>query len=406
MIGERQENQLDDQLKTIAEKCINCDLCQQECRFLQKFGKPGEIGAAYDPSREACLTMPFECSLCALCDAVCPVGIKPSQMFFEMRKASIRKDASTYGTDCVYLGYESRGTSKHLSYYALPRHCSTIYFPGCAYPAGRPRETVKLFNFLQRAVPGLGIVLDCCTKPSHDLGRIAGFNAMFGEMRSFLLQHGIRKVLVNCPNCYKIFQAYGRGLAVETVYEVMAAANLKANHVHAKAVTVHDPCVLRGKNSIQETVRELLRKSGVHLSEMKHNRDQTICCGEGGSVSCRSSELADRWVDLRLVEAAGKPMITYCSGCVNRFARRHPTTHILDLFFGSGNGSGKQAFLPGFPLTCINRIRLKNYLKRNIQAVVTRERTFSHESISRMPLLNRNRLAYFISIGLAKLLGR
>jgi len=62
---------------------------------------------------------------------------------------------------------------------------------------------------------------------------------------------------------------------------------------------------------------------------MKHNRKQTICCGEGGSVDCTSPGLANNWIDLRRAEASGKPMVTYCAGCVNQFGRYHPTTYIL-----------------------------------------------------------------------------
>lgn len=36
-------------LKTISEKCINCELCQKECAFLKKYGKPKDIADSYNP---------------------------------------------------------------------------------------------------------------------------------------------------------------------------------------------------------------------------------------------------------------------------------------------------------------------------------------------------------------------
>ena len=48
-------------------------------------------------------------------------------------------------------------------------------------------------------ITDIGIVLDCCTKPSHDLGDEEHFNAMFGEMKDYLLSQGIKTVLLACP---------------------------------------------------------------------------------------------------------------------------------------------------------------------------------------------------------------
>jgi len=62
-------------LGIILGKCINCNLCRNECAFLKKYGNPAEIAAAYDPCDPRLLKMPFECSLCGLCAAVCPVDL-------------------------------------------------------------------------------------------------------------------------------------------------------------------------------------------------------------------------------------------------------------------------------------------------------------------------------------------
>jgi heterodisulfide reductase subunit B len=70
---------------------------------------------------------------------------------------------------------------------------------------------------LKETIPGLGIVLDCCSKPSHDLGREKVFQLMFGELKDYLFENGARNVLVACPNCHKVFKDYGDGLTVKTV---------------------------------------------------------------------------------------------------------------------------------------------------------------------------------------------
>ena len=58
---------------------------------------------------------------------------------------------------------------------------------------------IRLFRVLQEMIPGLGLVLDCCTKPSQDLGDTAHFSVMFQEFLSDFLSLSIaQKVRLFC----------------------------------------------------------------------------------------------------------------------------------------------------------------------------------------------------------------
>jgi heterodisulfide reductase subunit C len=87
---ERISSSLWKELETVSQKCINCKLCQKECEFLRRYGKPKEIADSYNPGDKNHQAMPFECSLCRLCAAVCPVKINPALMFIEMRRQTVR----------------------------------------------------------------------------------------------------------------------------------------------------------------------------------------------------------------------------------------------------------------------------------------------------------------------------
>lgn len=87
---------LKEQLAIMSEECIKCKLCQKECEFLRKYGKPKDIADSYNPSDNLFQGMPFECSLCQLCAAVCPVKINPASMFFEMRRETVRRGNGDY----------------------------------------------------------------------------------------------------------------------------------------------------------------------------------------------------------------------------------------------------------------------------------------------------------------------
>ena len=130
------------------DKCIECGLCQKECSFLQKNGSPKAIAASFSLDTPG---LAFECSLCGLCANSCPpkIGLNPAALFLAMRQEAVAvgiEDFSAYNT---ILGYEKRGASRHYSYYALPKNCDTILFPGCALPGTRPGRVKSLFDHLQ-----------------------------------------------------------------------------------------------------------------------------------------------------------------------------------------------------------------------------------------------------------------
>lgn len=370
----RRGARLVDLVRTVSEKCVECGLCSKECLFLTEYGNPGAIAAGYDGRDAAGNSMPFECSLCGLCTAVCPVGADPARMFLEMRRESVRRGGGHYPEHSVILDYERRGTSRRYTWYAFPPGCDTVFFPGCTLPGTRPGRVRELYNHLKQSVPGLGIVLDCCAKPSHDLGRETSSESAFGELKAYLLEHGIRKVLVACPNCFRIFRDNGGEISTKTVYEVLAENGLPHSKSVSGLATVHDPCAVRSEESIQGAVRDLAGRTGLTVEEMRHHGKKALCCGEGGSVGFLSPEFAKNWSLKRKEEAGGRRIITYCAGCANFLGAHTPTSHILDLLFEPEATLSGTVKVSRAPLTYWNRIRLKNWFKRNIDAAVTRER--------------------------------
>ena len=389
------EKTLSEVLKVNAAECVECGLCRKECKFLQKYGSPKQIARGFDLLKEPHRAMAYACSLCGLCTAVCPKGLNPAAMFLEMRRAAVRKGPAPYPEHKRILDYERRGVSRRYSWYGLPSGCETVFFPGCTFTGTRPHTTLAFYGYLKRHVPNAGIVLDCCTKPSHDLGRQTYFKAMFNEMKGFLIENGVKRIIVACPNCHHIFKTYGEGLSVTTAYEFMASDGIPTRTQSGNTVTVHDPCVLRFEKAVQGAVRELLTKQGLQVQEMAHHHEKTICCGEGGSVGCLAPELSDHWGALRKKEVNGHRTFTYCAGCAGNLGRRMPTGHLMDLMFDPERAlKGKErVFKP--PFTYLNRLWVKHRLKKEIDGSVSREKDFtvpaSWETAHRSPPIGKRR---------------
>ena len=142
------------------------------------------------------------------------MGLNPADMFLEMRRKAVDEEAAPFPEHKTMLAYEKRGTSKRYSWYSLPENCDTVLFPGCTLTGTRPDTTMDLYEHLKKDNPCLGIVLDCCCKPSHDLGRQEFFIEMLSDMKSYLIAHGIKTIMTACPNCYKVFNQYGTPLQV------------------------------------------------------------------------------------------------------------------------------------------------------------------------------------------------
>lgn len=363
--------------KHISESCTECGACVSECRFLQQYGTPKQIAESFDSAVNEHQSMPFECSLCGLCSAVCPAGLSPDALFLDMRRSLVRLGVNDLSDYAGLLGYERRGTSRRYSWYGLPGECDTVFFPGCAFPGSRPDQTIKLFDILGRNIPNLGIVLDCCTKPSLSLGRQDYFNAMFGELKEYLLRRGVETVLVACPNCYQVFSRYAPELTVLTVYEVLAKTGLPiATGKLSGSVTIHDPCVSRFAVSVQEAARILVAGTGLSIDEMPSSGRYTVCCGEGGAVACLDSDLADGWVEKRVNDANGRMAITYCAGCLHILKKRMPTGHVIDLVLDPDEALAGRAKVSSAPFMYLNRLRLKKHFQKSVKTAVSRERTF------------------------------
>jgi Fe-S oxidoreductase len=374
--------------REIGELCSECGACRKTCSFLDQYGAPKSIATHFDFSTSASQAIAYECSLCGLCKAICPEKLDPARLFLEIRRRCVENgnlDESAYRS---ILGYEKRGASPLFSWYGLPEGCDTIFFPGCTLPGTRPGVTTDLYRQMQQIIPTVGLVLDCCAKPSHDLGRTDYFHRLFGEMRSYLIDQGIRSVLTACPNCTNIFRQYGHGLTVRTVYEILHANGSKGNAVPATgdAVTVHDPCALRNDPPTQQAVRALLVDRGYTLVEMEHRGKLTLCCGEGGMVGAVNPKRARRWADIRRKEAGDQRLVTYCAGCTGYLNRVIPTVHIADLLYRPEAALSGNLKISRAPLTYWHRLGLKRRMKQEIRPKVQRTRPamVNGSSISRL----------------------
>jgi uncharacterized membrane protein YdjX (TVP38/TMEM64 family) len=239
------------------------------------------------------------------------------------------------------------------------------------------------------------MVLDCCAKPSHDLGRDDFFKANFSAMEDFLTDHGVHTILTVCPNCHKVFSTYSQKLVTRSVYEVLAERGGIPGEKVSGCVTIHDPCVSRFETNVHRSVRSLIKDKGLEIAEMAHCREKTICCGEGGSVFPLTPGLAAKWGIIRKKEAGNNPIITYCAGCAEFLGKTVQTDHVLDLLFEPEKTMAASIKKTAPPFTYLSRMLLKRELQQSDKGEIRKKPCFARED---KPCVTRYQLGVILLI--------
>ncbi len=349
-------------IQQIADNCINCKLCVKECKFLDTYSTPGEICKQY-LSGELEGDALFKCNLCGLCESVCPKKLHITHSFLDIRKQISAATNLIQPAHKRICNYERYGHSKLFSQYTIPDGCTSVFFPGCTLVSTRSTVTHLVYKHLKDESPTTGIVLDCCHKPSHDLGHTDRFQKIINKITQTLVAKSIEEIIVGCPSCYVTFKEYAPQLKVTSVYQKLSENLPQLSQIIKETVSIHDACMTRFDADIHDSVRELVVHSGANISEVKHSKEKAICCGEGGAAAFTAPEITGNWKTIRHQETGQNRVITYCAGCSSTLGKDINTTHLLDLLFDSKSAKEKKEQNTQSPFTYLRRLQLKRQLK-------------------------------------------
>jgi len=329
---------------------------------MERHKSPGVIAASVDLATGSGAEIAFGCNLCGLCTVLCPKGLSPSAMFRELRVLAVEKGVADLSPYRGLLAYEDMGRWNLFTLFLPPQKaCNAVFFPGCALPGSRPRQTLALFRLLRQILPGLGAAVSCCFKPSLDLGLVSRFDQRYGHLKDRLRECGAREVVTACPSCHRVFADLG-DFGVKTAWEALAeAGTLEPERLSAR-VTIHDPCPLRHEQGVHQAVRRLAAAAGLSETPMQSRGEHTLCCGQGGAAHLASPETAGRFTRRRTEEAGKRLILTYCAGCADHLSSHAPTVHLLDALFPPTAGLRPRRASRVPLASYANRLRFKRWL--------------------------------------------
>ena len=317
------------------------------------------------------------CSLCGLCGEICPEDLNMADVCLEARRTMVNQKRMPPSAHDFALRDMEFSNSDHFS---MIRHqpgttsSKILFFPGCQLCASAPEDVETLYkllieNFQSEAGEGMGLALGCCGAPAEWAGQEDLFNRTQKKFFDAYQSMGSPLLLVACSSCFHIFKKYYPDLNLKSLWVYLNELDLNLPELSEKriSVSIQDPCTTRYEREIQDSVRQLIEKTGIQIEELSLNREHTECCSYGGNMWLANRDLAKKVVERRINQNS-LDYITYCAMCRDFFAKSgKETLHLLDLLFHSESLTERKVrAMPDFSFRHENRARLKNKLLKTL----------------------------------------
>lgn len=307
------------------ERCLQCScrVCVDECDFLsQSCNSPMELARLVNGEVGAHLSMVYSCAMCGLCARVCPESLSTGSLLLQARRAAVAQGLAPLAAhDDLLAAFRDAVRPRSTLLMSEPGRGKTrrLFFPGCFWPAASPALVGSAYDLLRGALPGLGVLMQCCGEPLLMLGMEDEFARHIQSLADMIEESGAEEVLAACPGCSSVLREHLPGIEATTAWEVLARVWTPASRRDGVEVTVQDSCRSRDHAGLQQAVRRLVEATGATVREVEFAGRTTRCCGRGGGVEAVDQALARRMTARRIGESAA-PWVTACAGCRHTLA--------------------------------------------------------------------------------------
>jgi uncharacterized membrane protein YdjX (TVP38/TMEM64 family)/Fe-S oxidoreductase len=324
-------------VKDCFDSCPGCGACRDVCPLLGEYGTPDEI------LRER-PEVSFYCTSCRRCDGVCPQGLSPSAAFFEVKRRMVRQDAIKPTVRKTLDGARRFAGAGHGFPFPCYQSADTVFWPGCSLAANRPGLVRRVRDILShRLQKRVGLVLDCCSDPVLGLGDSETALASLHRIGERLRKGGVKQVITGCLNCHKLLSEH---LGMECLFVLEALPPESFEKRWSGSVYLHHPCPASRWEAIRDRAKAATVGTSLAGTGTDYQSDPPtdppipeasagLCCGNGGGLSALNPALANRFLERITREAAGRTIVTYCTGCQNRFLKAGAEAfHLLECLPG------------------------------------------------------------------------
>ncbi|MGQ9708520.1 MAG: heterodisulfide reductase-related iron-sulfur binding cluster [bacterium] len=330
--------------------CLDCGRCSGVCPVARTgfgFSPRRLIKQALDGNEEMPTRTLYACLGCDLCATVCPSGKSISQTVLKLRAVAFSKGANPVLAHSGLMQMLSQimakgdGRQNRLGWLnsglKVTDKGETALFTGCLpyfdvifadfglKPLSSLRNAVRIMN----SVGVEPVVLEderCCGRDLLWLGDVGTAANLLRHNIEQLKQAGVKRVVFLCPECLHTFKAYYPGLVGQTglefvhISQFLAASGFMVKERvkrQRRIVTYHDPCWLGRKQGIYTPPRQLIATMpDLELREMRHSRDQGLCCGGTSWLECGAAvKLLQERRLAEVKEVSADTLVTACTKC-------------------------------------------------------------------------------------------
>ncbi|MFA5322070.1 MAG: VTT domain-containing protein [Smithella sp.] len=311
-------------MSDFSKDCTDCGACIDACPFLAQYGTPLKI-VEEKPSAV------FLCTSCRRCEDLCPLNLSPAAVFFAVKEKLVCENHLSAPVIKAVSGARTFARAGHGFPFSLYEVAETVFWPGCGLAANRPGLIPKVKRILSRHLrQKVGLVLDCCYDPVFGLGDTQTALVALREIHERLHDSGVKQVITGCLNCHKLLSEHLPDIEVIFILEVLSAEIFPKQSIDR--IYLHHPCPA----SRWEKIPAAARIAANHIWPSAAfnagvEKFEPLCCGLGAGLNSVAPELADRFLDEIVRKAKDKTVVTYCTGCQNRFLQRGmKSVHLLE----------------------------------------------------------------------------
>lgn len=277
--------------------CDLCGICLNKCPVLELPIEEAKAEMRRLVEGEETKHVLSKCTSCMTCNLFCPEDCLPYELILQQRYERYKKEGLSSVAKIMVTPMQTpqnmwsmalpEDEKKTFQSWSEPRKAEEILYPGCMMCFPPYLSHSKLFD-------GFNTVMSnelCCGEPFYRIGVLDTAEQIAKRLEKQFRIMGVKKMIFPCLGCHNtIKNVYPKRFGVEFGFESIALLDLIWKRIESGEIeiknklniraTVLDNCHSKPFGAhFFDLIRKILKALGAGVVEMKHNRENALCCG-------------------------------------------------------------------------------------------------------------------------------